>query len=121
MDRVCCMCKNQKEDSLFSKDCTKEDGISVRCKECDSLMYHIRKQKREGRIDYVVSKECRICKTEKSASEYGYYAVSVDKLRSECKACRRKPVVVDGITLTEGETQLGPAKEGENGIYVMER
>lgn len=119
MDKVCCMCKNDKAGDLFSKDRTKEDGLAVRCKDCDSLMYQIRKQRREGRIDYVTSKECTLCKTEKTAEEFGLYAVAVDKLRSECKACRRKPVVVDGIELQEGRTHYGEPSSSENGVYVV--
>lgn len=34
--RLCCTCKNLKEENLFSSDRSRKDKISPRCKECDS-------------------------------------------------------------------------------------
>lgn len=115
--KLCCMCKDELPCRSFSKDRTKEDGLAVRCKSCDALMYQIRKQKRKDRIDFVTSKICSRCKTEKDASSFGVYTVAVDKLRSECKDCR-KVVKIDGVETEPGPITFGESSHAENGVYV---
>jgi hypothetical protein len=35
-------------------------------------------------------KKCRLCKEEKETSAFGYHSSTKDKLRHECKLCRKK-------------------------------
>ena len=37
MTKICKECKQEKDESKFSKDRTTKDGLRYRCKACDSL------------------------------------------------------------------------------------
>ena len=96
----CSRCKKWKEESEFSKDRRRKDGLSSCCKKCgcEYVRKHYRRDKRRVAKYYryeqchrivkgVKQKRCRRCAKWKDESEFRKQSSSKDGLRCWCKSC----------------------------------
>ncbi len=78
--KSCCRCKEF--DKTYSRDRTKADGYSVRCKDCDKHLYYERKLKPKKQIN---EKKCARCITIKDTAMFFRSQESSDGYKSVCK------------------------------------
>ena len=99
--KYCTKCKKLKDESEFSKNRVRKDGLSYWCKECVSqytrMRYltnpkpskiYLRYEENHRTIDGVKQKRCTKCKKLKYESEFQKNRVRMDGLRYWCKECR---------------------------------
>ena len=101
----CTKCKKWKEESEFSKDRARKDGLKIYCKGCNNAyaLKHLRKNKKAVR-DYLRYEErhrvirgfkeklCSRCKKWKYYSDFYKNRGSKDGLSSRCRECERERV-----------------------------
>lgn len=85
----CRRCGEVKPADQYNRSKTTSTGLSTLCKECQKKRYregYARMKLAGSHLDRKV-KTCSICKLQKPASEYYKHFVTIDCLRSSCKAC----------------------------------
>ena len=96
----CSKCKKQKDESEFSKNRSRKDGLSNWCRDCWRA-YVRERYKKEGKVlktyyryeechrvgDGVKQKRCRRCKRWKAESDFYKKRRHNDGLISWCKEC----------------------------------
>lgn len=89
--KICNTCKTEKPLTEYHKDKRPPDGVSYRCKSCQSMYYRGYNASRKVAEQKVVvqSKVCRECHLEKPISQFGIKATSLDKHNIYCKPCWR--------------------------------
>jgi hypothetical protein len=86
--KTCTKCKIEKNESEFSKDNYKKDGLQNQCKECQKQ--YRRELKRTIIKKMVETKTCTKCKIEKKPNEFSKDNYRKDGLCSWCKECRNQ-------------------------------
>lgn len=97
--KICCNCKQEKEETEFAKNKTKKDGWASVCKACNKLLCHLAYiRMRAEHCAYVkvakdiklgrTRKECISCKENKTLNQY--WLVNGKYRKRVCKACERK-------------------------------
>jgi hypothetical protein len=101
--KQCSKCKKKKDESKFSKDRYRKEGLRYLCKDCDRA-YRLKRCKKEGKglkkyyryeechrvVDRVKQKRCRRCKRWKAENQYYKYSKPKDGLAVWCKECANK-------------------------------
>ena len=97
--RVCGKCKVEKDESRFSKDNGRKDGLHFWCKDCVSAYSRERNQSpkikaRQEAIHYDPTPGtiivCRTCKSKKDESEFDLSPKNRTGRSTQCKGCRAK-------------------------------
>ena len=99
----CSKCKQIKDESEFSKNRSRQDGLRVWCKKCESEYAHKRYKKNRGPlkkyfryedrhrvVNGVEEKRCRRCKQWKPQSRFYRNRKHRDGLAVWCKECSDK-------------------------------
>jgi len=100
--KQCTKCKKRKDKSEFSKNRSRKDGLSLRCKKCvreysrryyrknrGTVKKYLRYEESHRTIDGVKQKRCTKCKKWKDESKFAKYSKNKDGLRYLCKDCER--------------------------------
>ena len=86
--KTCGGCKAQKDNTLFSKDRTRPDGLYPLCKTCRSPKNSdYRKRIAEQNKLVPLEKTCACCKSNKASSEFKTCKNNLDGLYSYCTNC----------------------------------
>lgn len=93
--KQCCRCKEVKDTALFNKKKSNKDGLSSRCRECDTeLKKELGRKNRERNAgkpkDPDYHKTCPKCGVTKSSTDFSRDRSNTDGLRSPCKDCAKK-------------------------------
>ena len=104
MTKICKECKQEKDESEFSKDRTTKDGLRYRCKVCDSLFRNyvrnnpyirgkqqnedILKEEKEQQMKQEGKKQCNCCKQWKNLDDFYRNKNHKDGRSSTCKSCQ---------------------------------
>ena len=101
--KQCTKCKKWKDESEFSKQLSRKDGLRSWCKKCVSEYSHkyYRRNRKSVKKHYsyeechrvvkgVKEKRCTKCKKWKDESEFSKQRTSKDGLRPWCKKCERE-------------------------------
>jgi len=98
----CAKCKKWKEESEFSKNRIRKDGLRVWCKDCDSEynrkryeenrgpLKYLRYEERHRVVDDVNEKRCNRCRKWKAESMFYKNQTHKDGLSEWCKECANK-------------------------------
>jgi hypothetical protein len=99
-EKLCSRCKQWKYESDFYRHRRLKDGLSLRCRECESK--RLGRKTKGGRrslryedshrlVNGVKEKLCNKCRKWKTESEYHKHRATKDGLASRCKKCSYKP------------------------------
>ena len=89
--KKCLVCKTDKPADEFYKNKRAKDGLTDRCRTCQSAYYkgyNASRKAAQPRYE-VKSKVCRTCGLEKPISQFGKKTTSLDKYNIYCKPCWR--------------------------------
>src|SRR6266478_10085011 len=89
--KLCATCGIVRDITAFSKDKYRKDGISNRCKECDSAKFKVWaiKEKEYFRLtSEIFEKQCSGCKKFKPSKSFNKDKSRVDGLQRYCKVCQ---------------------------------
>jgi len=84
--KLCYKCSISKPITEFSKDRSKSDGLTNRCKACRSLV----KGRKYAKFIYIYEKICTMCGVLKNRSEFRRTCYSPDGLNSNCTKCKKQ-------------------------------
>lgn len=89
--KTCSRCYKTKEITEFYHDSSREDGLSTKCKKCESDSRKLRRQKLQKRspdkIPDITSKTCSKCGEVKPVMEFYRSLRNNDGYYNPCKAC----------------------------------
>ncbi len=101
--KLCCLCKQWKDESLYYKNCVLKDGLSLSCKDCDkknarkrfehkgkSVRKYLRYEQRHRVVNGVKQKCCTKCRRWKKESAYYKNSAEKDNLSARCMNCTYK-------------------------------
>lgn len=85
--RKCSKCHVEKEESEFSKNKTRKDGLNNVCKICSKEVAYLwrKKNKHDGRV--VANKKCSTCGKLKPSDQFYNDKSKIDGLNNQCKVC----------------------------------
>jgi len=97
--KLCCKCKQWKDESHFYRQRGLKDGLGLECKKCNSKRYernrkagrrNLRYEDRHRIVNGIRQKFCRKCKRWKSESEFYKDRSQRDSLTERCRKCTYK-------------------------------
>jgi len=86
--KQCYKCKEWKDESQFTKDNHKKDGLDHRCRNCRSILWSLQHPKKVKSL-VKGKKQCSKCKELKDYSEFNKEKGNLDGLNYRCRACSK--------------------------------
>jgi len=90
--KTCTKCGAARPVDAFSRSAKGALGRHAECKACAATRIQEKRRSQKGFPPTVLEKECVVCGTIKSASEFYPNALASDRLQRDCKICRRASV-----------------------------
>ena len=87
--RICSKCKRELDESCYTKNNSRKDGLCTYCKDC-LREYNSKRKDRYPIKENVQSKECSRCHEQKSISDFCLDSFSKDGHANVCKSCNNK-------------------------------
>jgi len=101
--KLCCRCKQWKDESLYYKNCVLKDGLSLSCTDCDKknarkrfehkgkgVRRYLRYEQRHRVVNGIKQKLCTKCRRWKKESAYYKNSSEKDDLSACCMNCTYK-------------------------------
>lgn len=92
--KKCNRCRQVKELTEFYSDCSRSDGISSKCKQCEKECRKARHRKLQNRMSDelpdITSKRCSKCEEVKPVADFHVSKRNSDGYASSCKLCSNK-------------------------------
>ena len=101
--KLCCICKQWKGESLYYKNCGLNDGLSLSCQDCDKksarkrfehkrkgVRKYLRYEQRHRVVNGIKQKLCIKCRRWKKENAYYTNNSEKDDLSARCKNCTYK-------------------------------
>jgi hypothetical protein len=100
--KTCSKCGEIKLALDFYKDTSRKDGLYPACKKCHNTRTEAYATKTKLVKKTLIKQTCKLCKIEKSVSEFTARPSSASGYLSFCKPCRNKKMRVGHYTRTYG-------------------